>query len=312
MSVLNPYKLIIMKFLLFTLSIFCAAQVSFAQGIQFENKNAELAFYSDVMINAFDAKNRIIASKQFADLFEKEISSEGSFEKTFDESKSISIQYSEDRSLRFISWQVKESDTKYSYKTYLQTSDGTLQEFTNDSYISEDDLENTYSRNWPSQLIYKIKDTKTADGKAYIVFSMKQVDTYNKVKVADVLTLKDGSASFGSPIFVMNADSERPRKYNRIVMMFGADANASLNYNPGLEMIVYDNVIPQSGMMPGQGVSKYPDGSYQAYSFKEGKWNHIDKLYNEVMSEAPRPNPVNKKPGGGVFGKKIGGTKKKN
>jgi len=300
-----------MKYLLFSFTLLFTTQYCFAQGIQFETRSAELAFYGDAMVNALDANNRMIAADQYSILFDEEISKEGSYENRFEAQKSISIQYAEDESLRFISWQVKESENEYSYKTYLQTADGKVQEFTNDSYISEDDAEDSYTRNWPSQLVYKIKDTETKNGKAYIVFSMKQVDAYNKVKVADVLTFENGSASFGHPLFVKNADSERPRKYNRVVMMFGADANASLNYNPALEMIVFDNVIPQSGMMPGQGVSKYPDGSYQAYRFKDGNWNHIDKLYNQVMDEAPRPNPVNKKPGG-VFGKKIGGSKKKN
>jgi len=299
-----------MRLLLFAFSFLYLTQGVVAQNIEFPSKTAELAFYGDVMINALDGENRVLAGNQFAALFETEINKEGSFDNTLEDLKFISTQYSEDRSLRFISWQIKESDSKYSYKTYLQSAEGVLQEFTNDSYISEDDTDKTYSRNWPAQLVYKIKDTKTANGKAYIVFSMKQADTYNKVKVADVMTIADGTAEFGAPIFIKNADSERPRKSNRVVIMFGADANVSLNYNPALEMIVHDNVIPQSGMMPGQGVSKYPDGSYQAYKYKEGNWNHIDKLYNEVMSEAPRPNPVTNKPGG-VFGKKIGGDKKR-
>ena len=300
-----------MRILIFTLTFLFVSNNMQAQTIQFDSDRAALAFYGDVMINALDDENRILAGEQFAILLKSELSSEGSFEQALDDLKFISVQYPEDRSFRFISWQLKESNTKYAYKTYIQTADSKIQEFTNDKYISEDDVENTYSRNWPSQLVYKVKDTETADGKAYIVFSMRQVDAYNKVKVADVLTFDNGTATFGAPLFVKNADSERPRTYNRIVIMFGADANASLNYNPALEMIVYDNVIPQSGMMPGQGVSKYPDGSYQAYSFVEGKWNHIEKLYNEVMSEAPRPNPVSKKEGG-VFGKKLGGTKKRN
>lgn len=300
-----------MRILILVLSILSFAQLSFAQGINFESKNAALAFYGDVMINAMDAENRILAGEQFSLLFEELISAEGSFDNPLDDMKSISVQYPEDRTFRFISWQIKESDSKYTYKTYLQTADSKINYYTNDSYISEDDIDNIYSRNWPAQFVYKIKDTDTANGKAYIVFTMKQIDTYNKIKVADVLTFEDGTASFGAPIFIKKADSERPRKSNRIAIMFGADANVSLNYNPALEMIVHDNVIPQSGMMPGQGVSKYPDGSYQAYSFNEGAWNHIEKLYNEVMDEAPRPNPVTNKPGG-IFGKKIGGTKKRN
>ena len=132
-------------------------------------------------------------------------------------------------------------------------------------------------------------------GSEMCIRDRKQVDQFNKVKVADVLQVRTDGVSFGAPIFVLNAGSERPRKNNRIIIDYGADGNASLNYNPSLDLIVHDNVIPQSGMIPGQGVSNYPDGSYQAYKLENGQWNHIDKLYNTVMSEAPRPKPVKKK-----------------
>lgn len=291
-----------------TLSVISFA---FSQDLSFADNSSALKFYGDVMINALEDDNRIMAGEQFAQIFDNEIKAEGSFDNSLEDLKFISVQYPEDRSFRFISWQLKESDSKFSYKTYLQTSDSKIQQFTNDGYVSVDDTDKTYSKNWPAQLVYKILDAGSSENKSYVVFGMKQVDQFNKIKVADVLTVKDGLASFGEPLFVKNADSERPRKSNRIVLTYGADANASLNYNPALAMIVHDNVIPQAGMMPGQGVSNYPDGSYQAYELKEGQWKHIDKLYNTTMSEAPRPNPVKKKEGG-IFGKKSTAKKKRN
>ena len=291
-----------------TLSVLASA---ICQDISFEDNSRALKFYGDVMINALDDENRILAAEQFVQIFDQEINNDGSFDNSLEDLNFISVQYPADRSFRFISWQVKESESKYSYKTYLQTADSKIQQFTNDSYISVDDTENTYTRNWPSQLVYKIQESGTDNNRSYIVFGMKQVDQFNKIKVADVLKLEDGNALFGEPLFVKNAEGDRPRKSNRLVLTYGADANASLNYNPSLAMIVHDNVIPQAGMMPGQGVSNYPDGSYQAYELKEGQWNHIEKLYNTTMSEAPRPKPLDKK-AGGIFGKKTAAKKKRN
>lgn len=293
-----------MRSIIFLLGFFIISTTAVkAQELGFQNNQEALRFYGDVMINALDADNRVKAAALFETLFEKELEEQGSFEKPLDPLKFVSVQYPEDKSFRIISWQVQESPARFTYKTYLQTNEGRLSKFYNDSNLSDDDLETTFTKNWPAHLIYKIKDTQTKDGKVYIVFGMKQIDEFNKVKVADVLTIENGSASFGVPIFVKNAESERPRKSNRIVMEYGADGNASLNYNPSLEMIVHDNVIPQSGMMPGQGVSYYPDGSYQAYKLESGLWSHIDKLYNTKMDEAPRPQPINNK-SKGIFGKK--------
>ena len=286
-----------MRTLFLTLAgVILASSISLsAQGLSFETNEDALAFYGDVMINALDAENRIIAEEAFQTLFEEEISKEGSFEKSLDALKFVSVQYPEDRSFRLISWQLQESESNYTYKTYLQTKEGKFNKFSNDADLTDNDVESTFTRNWPAHLIYKIKDTQTAESKAYIIFGMKQIDQFNKVKVADVLTFSDGNVSFGSPIFVQQADTDNPRKHNRIILSYGADGNASLNYNPSLEMIVHDNVIPQAGMIPGQGVSNYPDGSYQAYKLEGGTWNHIDKLYNQVLDEAPRPKPINRK-----------------
>lgn len=301
-----------MRLLLLVITIALSQSSSLiSQSLDFENNHKALKFYGDVMINALDDENRVLAAEIFAQLFDKEINAEGSFDSKLEDLKFISIQYPEDKSFRFISWQVKVSESQYDYKTYLQTSDSKVQKFTNDSFISDDDTESTYSRNWPSQLVYKILDSGSDIDKSYIIFGMKQIDQYNKTKVADVLNLSEGTASFGEPLFVRNADSDRPRKSNRIVLTYGADANASLNYNPALAMIVHDNLIPQAGMMPGQGVSNYPDGSYQAYELKKGHWTHIEKLYNTTMSEAPRPKPLDKKKGG-LFGKKSSSKKKRN
>lgn len=291
-----------MRTLIFLFGFIIFASSSQAQSISFDDNQDALQFYGDVMINALDAENRIKAATLFQELFEKEYEDQASFDKPLDPLKFVSVQYPEDRSFRLISWQIEESESQYTYKTYLQTADGKLSKFSNDSDITDNDLETTYTRNWPAHLVYKIKDTQTKEGKVYVVFGMKQIDQFNKVKVADVLKLEDGNASFGLPIFVKNADSDRPRKSNRIVLTYGTDGNASLNFNPSLEMIVHDNVIPQSGMMPGQGISYYPDGSYQAYKLAEGQWSHIDKLYNTTLDEAPRPKPISDK-SKGIFGK---------
>jgi hypothetical protein len=73
---------------------------------------------------------------------------------------------------------------------------------------------------------------------------------------------------------------------------YAADAQMTVNYNPGMEMIVVDNLIKKMSRIPGQGETLVPDGSYVGYELKEGYWTRIEKIATQIMDEAPRPKPV--------------------
>ncbi len=77
----------------------------------------------------------------------------------------------------------------------------------------------------------------------------------------------------------------------------------TVNYNPGMEMIVFDNLIVKMSRIPGQGETLVPDGSYVGYVWENDIWNRIDKIATEVMDEAPRPQPIlDKRKGKKIFG----------
>ena len=64
----------------------------------------------------------------------------------------------------------------------------------------------------------------------------------------------------------------------------------TLNYDKTLEVVLYDNLIPQSGLASDK-QSMIPDGSYRGFEFKKGKWKSIKKMFNQKFSEAPLPVP---------------------
>lgn len=268
----------------------------------------DLSFYADAMVNAYEGKNRTIAAEKFNELFQEEIKTEHSFSKEYEDLKFVSIQYPEDKSFRIFSWQVKESEDEFSYYNILQRENGEVTKLFHKADIATDDTGIAWDASeWPAQLIYNIKETVYEGEKAYLIFGLQQEDRYTKIKVADVLTFNESKPMFGAPLFYQDPDSQRPRRRHRLIIRYGADSNASLNYNPNLELIVYDHLIQRAGMMPGQGIAYYPDGSYEAYQLDGDKWVYIEKLFNQVLDEAPRPKPVSEN-GGGVFGRK----KKKN
>lgn len=106
----------------------------------------------------------------------------------------------------------------------------------------------------------------------------------------DVLHIDEGEITLGGEFF---EDRNSPGTYlERIMIRYSIDATANLNYNPGLKMIIHDHLIQRIGRMPGQGPVMLPDGTYEGYEWKDGKWQYVEKIYEHTYDEAPRPTPV--------------------
>jgi hypothetical protein len=67
-----------------------------------------------------------------------------------------------------------------------------------------------------------------------------------------------------------------------------------MNYDTTLQMIIYDHLIPMKSPYKEKQVVMVPDGSYCGYvlSVEQEGWSYVDKLFTEVLTEAPREKPV--------------------
>ena len=109
-----------------------------------------------------------------------------------------------------------------------------------------------------------------------------------------MLTFEDGQPVFGAEIFKKVQENKRDDVKSRLLLKYSDDANVSINFNPGLDMIVLDHLIPRMGTRPGQGPTFLPDGSYVGYAWdaENGFFNYIDKIYNQVSDTPPMPKPI--------------------
>jgi len=55
-------------------------------------------------------------------------------------------------------------------------------------------------------------------------------------------------------------------------------------------MIVFDQLMEIGG--PDGRTLYVPDGTYEAYSWKNQRWRYIDQLPTESMDKAPTPKPI--------------------
>lgn len=265
-----------------------------------------LAYYADVMINASKGKHRQKAGEAFYPRMKEALQREGSFKKAYKEVEWVSFQYPSDSTFRVISWQVR-GENSYDYKGFIQTSGGETFELQSRKMLDANiEYEQMSDEDWIGQLVYDIYTIEKDAEKEYILFGMAQKDDYSKLKIAESLAFTSDGPVFGSPIFNDGTNQLRRKNKKRIVLDYSVGANVTLTYNPGLDMIVFDHIISAQGGPSNQGVSRLPDGSYEAYKNDGDQWVYVEKLYDHIYEEAPRPKPVNKS------SKDIFGKQKKN
>lgn len=272
----------------------CLFLVQFAFGQQTEDinqKQIDLAYHADILVNAVSPLHRERAHQQFYKDMKSVLEIDGSFSFPFDSLHWISIQESPDKSFRFITWQLAGVNDTYSYYGFYQDANQTLELNSTVKFDRNIEYQDIKADHWYGQLVYEIVPMDDY----FLLFGFSQIDKFTKSKVAEVLKIVDGVPVFGSPVFSDSSSAYSEAK-QRLVLNYSADALVNLTYNPGLNMLVYDHLVSRMGRMPGQGPTLVPDGTYKAYEKTDsGKWNYVDHLYSEISDEKPKTGSKNEK-----------------
>jgi hypothetical protein len=292
--------------LLISLAIAVASLTLHAQ-TSLEELYSSISYHSDIVANAQLESTRLKANEKLISDMESFFNQKGSFNVDFSDDIWLSVKSPDSRNWRIITWELKKDEAGSEFFGYLQMNNGSVVKLEDHSDEMDDveflSLDATY---WYGVLYYNIIEQLDAAGSKYfILLGYDHHDKFTNRKIADVLTFKNDQPVFGKEVFE-GTEEDSTAVLSRLFLEYGSDANVSLNYNPGLGMIVYDHLIARMGQLPGQGPTYYPDGSYSGYKpMEDGTWKYVDKLYDQISATAPRPNPVlGKKNKKDLFGKK--------
>ena len=265
---------------------------------------AELSFLADVMVNAQNANHRKTAFDRFYPLFLEALATENSFSFPFDSLIWISKQHPEKNQFRIFTG-IVDAGSEFIHFGLLQMANGSVFEL-HDKFESSDDWEFTVmdSKEWLGALYYDLKEDENKEGEHYLLFGLHKFSPTESGKLVDVLSFDSrGEPIFGKEIFKRAYPESRDIVKTRIVLKYDQSSYVGLHFNPSLNMIVHDHLIP--GMTPGNpsGMALISDGSLVGYEKKGQTWNYIDKIYTQILDEAPRPEPVLDKRSKNLFGK---------
>jgi len=287
-------------FILLAVSLSSKAQISAADLASLKIQSDSLNYYSHQMVFDTFAENRFHYDSVFIRLFVKALRTPYSFEYPFDSVQTISKLYAPDSSFRIFTWEIQRDESYYRQEGAIQmkTKDGSLKLFplfdASDFASVPTDSVRT-NRNWIGAIYYNIVMKEFKGKKYYTLLGLDDADFSTTRKWIEVLTFNsNGQPVFGGHYFDYKDDElKTPQPVDRFLLEYEKDAKARMNYDPDMDMIVFDHLISESNE-PQKRYTLIPDGDYEAFKWQNGKWEHIDKLFNQQLQDgqAPRPQPL--------------------
>lgn len=277
-------------------------ELSTANLQQLQTAEAEMMPLTVTMFTDTNNLERMKACYTFIPKFVNALKVEGSFAYQFDSLGMLSILYPSDSTFRVITWQVSLEGGSYRYFGAIQMNKGNdlmlypLIDRT-DSIKSPHDTLLSPSF-WYGAFYYNLIETKAKGKTYYTLFGFDGNDLFSRVKLMDVLHFEEGKPVFGAPIFEIpdSISQEFPylvkKPLTRFMLYYKFDALVTLNYNIDDKIVVFDHVESNHEFGQDIPISLVPDGSYDAFEWKNGKWKYISNVYELTVNRANPPLPA--------------------
>jgi hypothetical protein len=141
---------------------------------------------------------------------------------------------------------------------------------------------------------YNIIKTQHNGKSFYTLFGFDDNNVRSTKKWIEVLTFNEkGQPQFGGPFFSFEKDSiKRPMQYRHFIE-YKKEASTLVNYVEDEGMILVDHLISETEE-DDKPYTRVPDGDYEGFKWQNGKWVHIDKVFNFKLEDgqAPMPDPI--------------------
>ncbi len=229
-----------------------------------------------------------------------------SFYYPFDSVQGVSKIYAPDSTFRIFTWSLSYDDYYSRQRGAIQyrTKDGSLKlvalrdfsEFTakpNDSVRSKD--------NWIGAVYYNIIKTQHNGKNYYTLFGFDNNSVRTTKKWIEVLSFNDKNEPvFGGPFFTFEKDSTKKPAQHRFHIEYKKEASTLVNFVPDEGLILVDHLISETDE-DDKPYTFIPDGDYEGFKWQNGKWVHVNKVFNfkvdmkgvdPLLGNAPGDEPL--------------------
>jgi len=120
---------------------------------------------------------------------------------------------------------------------------------------------------WYGKLYYQILTNRYKRKTYYTLLGMDFNDSRSSIKSVEVITLQRNEPRFAKELFFNERD-----KVDRVVLEYTNRVSISVRYDPELEMITYEHLVPLHPIYENNYEFYAPDGSYDGLEFSGGLW----------------------------------------
>ena len=293
------------KTILFLILLFSVAMASEAQKISsadlkvLQKKEDSLKrIVKNIIVDSFTA-GRMRSDSVFTRTLVRALQIRNSFYFPFDSVKGIGKVYAPDSTFRIITWQLSFDDYYCRQRGAIQyrTPDGSLKlmplmDFSEFTARPEDSVRGR--DRWIGAVYYNIIKTEHKGKSYYTLFGFDAHSVRSNKKWIEVLTFDQNNRPvFGGPFFTFEKDSVKKAPLHRYSIEYKKDASTMVNYDPDLQLILVDHLVSETDE-PELAYTFVPDGDYEGFKWVNGKWQHVDKVFNEKLEDGqfPMPEPL--------------------
>lgn len=284
--------------LFFTVSSLQAQKINSAdQKILIQKEDSLKRLAKNLIVDSLTA-GRMRNDSLFVRTLVRALQVKNSFYYPFDSVQGISKLYAPDSTFRIFSWSLSYDDFYSRQRGAIQfkTPDGSLKlvplrdfsEFTanpTDSIRTKD--------TWIGAVYYNIIKTVYNGKSYYTLFGFDDNNVRSNKKWIDVLSFDTRNLPVFGGTFSFEKDSAKRAPLKRYYIEYKKEASALVNYDPDLNMILVDHLVSESEE-PDKPYTLIPDGDYEGFEWKGGKWVHINKVFDQKLEDgqAPVPDPL--------------------
>ncbi|QEC44440.1 hypothetical protein [Pseudobacter ginsenosidimutans] len=248
--------------------------------------------YSRQMVMAQEPAERFRYDSLFIRSFVRALQFTNSFYYPFD-SVNISKLYAPDSAFRIFTWQAKKDEYVVMQRGAIQmrTPDGKLKliPLHDQSMFTKNPMDSVRSNeNWIGAIYYKIILKEYKGKKYYTLIGFDEFSVGSSKKWMEVLSFENGQPVFGNPAISFEDDEEKRKPQHRFSIEFKKEAKAFFNYDPELDLIIVDHLISETDE-PARKNTYVPDGDYEAFKWKNGRWVHVTKFFNQKLKDGQFP-----------------------
>ncbi len=215
------------------------------------------------------------------------ISMPGSFNHRFDSVANIRILDAPNHSFRLLTWGFRHPNDSFSFFGILQYASQEKEAvWLRDSAHRLGNNDTAYHASlspekWYGSIYYQIEKIKYKKEEYYLLVGWNGNTIKTDRKVVDVLSWNEfDEPVFGLPIFDVGASSYQ----SRVIWEYKNGANMVLKIEPKEKLIVFEHTEPADSRARGIYSLYLPDGTYDFFRYKKGRWIKETMLYDHFKN----------------------------